>query len=201
MATELRTDLARTVFAVLFLGALILASVWILRPFLAATIWATMIVVSTWPLMLAAQRRLWGKRALAVTAMTIALLLVFVAPFSAAIGTIVSHADELASWAKGLRGFTVPMAPEWLAKTPLVGEQAAAIWNEYAAKGVDDLDDVIAPYTGRVVRWFVAEVGGFGLVSVQFLLTVVIAGIMYAVGESWAAWGRRLGRRLVGERG
>ncbi|HTO49274.1 MAG TPA: AI-2E family transporter YdiK, partial [Burkholderiales bacterium] len=185
MPTELSRDLTRTVLAVLFLGGLILASVWILRPFLAPTIWAVMIVVSTWPVMLAAQRRLWGKRSLAVTAMTIALLLVFVAPFSAAIGTIVSHADELASWAKGLRGMKVPTAPDWLAKAPVVGEQAAALWNEYAAKGVEDLDEVVAPYTGRVVRWFVAEVGGFGLVSVQFLLTVVIAAIMYAMGESW----------------
>ena len=201
MATDLQRDLTRTVLAVLFLGGLILASAWILRPFLAPVIWAAMIVVSTWPVMLAVQGRLWNKRWMAVTAMTLALLLVFVAPFSAAIGTIVSHADEIASWAKGLRGFTLPVAPDWVAKTPVVGEQAAAVWNEYAAKGVEDLDEVVQPYAGRVVRWFVAEVGGFGLVSVQFLLTVVIATIMYAVGERWAAWVRRFGRRLAGERG
>jgi len=199
--TELSRDLTRTVLAVLVIGGLILASVWILRPFLAPVIWATMIVVSTWPVMLAVQGRLWNKRWLAVTVMTIALLLVFVAPFSAAIGTIVSHADELAGWAKNLRGLKVPVAPDWVAKTPVVGEQAAAAWNEYAAKGVEDLDEVVAPYAGRVVRWFVAEVGGFGLVSVQFLLTVVIAAIMYAVGESWGRWVRRFGRRLAGERG
>ena len=199
--TELSRDLTRTVLAVLTIGGLILASVWILRPFLAPVIWATMIVVSTWPVMLAVQGRLWNKRWLAVTVMTLALLLVFVTPFSAAIGTIVKHADELAGWAKNLRGLKVPVAPDWVAKTPVVGEQAAAVWNEYAAKGVEDLDEVVAPYAGRVVRWFVAEVGGFGLVSVQFLLTVVIASIMYAVGESWGRWVRRFGRRLAGERG
>jgi predicted PurR-regulated permease PerM len=201
MATDLRSDLTRTVLAVLFIGGLILASVWILRPFIAPVIWATMIVVSTWPLMLAVQGRLWNRRWLAVTVMTAALLLVFVAPFSAAIGTIVSNADEIASWAKGLRGFKLPAVPDWVAKAPFVGERAAALWNEYAAKGVEDLDELVEPYAGRVVRWFVAEVGGFGLVSVQFLLTVVIASIMYAVGESWGTWVRRFGRRLAGERG
>ena len=60
-------DLARTVLAVLFLGGLILASFWILRPFLAAIIWSTMIVVATWPIMIALQYRLWGKRWIAVT--------------------------------------------------------------------------------------------------------------------------------------
>jgi predicted PurR-regulated permease PerM len=198
---ELSRDLTRTVLAVLTIGGLILASVWILRPFLAPVIWATMIVVSTWPVMLAVQRRLWNKRWCAVTVMTVALLLVFVAPFTAAIGTIVRHADELAGWAKNLRGLRVPVAPDWVAKTPVVGEQVAAVWNEYAAKGVEDLDEAVAPYAGRVARWFVAEVGGFGLVTVQFLLTVVISAIMYSLGESWARWVRRFGRRLAGERG
>src|SRR5262245_3739442 len=114
MAPELRRDLTRHVLSALSLGGLILASVWILRPFLAPIIWATMIVVATWPVMLMVQKQLWGKRGLAVTAMTLALLLVFVAPFSAAIGTIVSHADDIASWAKGLRGFSLPAAPEWV---------------------------------------------------------------------------------------
>jgi predicted PurR-regulated permease PerM len=100
-----------------------------------------------------------------------------------------------------LRGLKVPVAPDWVAKAPVVGEQVAGVWNEYAAKGVEDLDEVVAPYVGRVARWFVAEVGGFGLVSVQFLLTVVIAAIMYSVGESWGRWVRRFGRRLAGERG
>ena len=44
-------DLVRTTLGVLFLGGLILSAFWILRPFIGATIWATMLVVSTWPVM------------------------------------------------------------------------------------------------------------------------------------------------------
>jgi predicted PurR-regulated permease PerM len=47
----LRNDLARIVLAVLVLGVLIAGSFWIVKPFLPALIWATMIVVATWPLM------------------------------------------------------------------------------------------------------------------------------------------------------
>ena len=46
MATDPR-DLTRTTLAVLFIGVLIAASFWVLRPFLPALIWATMIVVAT----------------------------------------------------------------------------------------------------------------------------------------------------------
>ena len=201
METDLRRDLTRTVLAVLFIFALIAASFWILRPFLAAIIWSTMIVVSTWPIMLAIQHRLWNKRALAVTVMTIALLLVFVAPFSAAISTIVVNVDEIASWVKGLSGVTLPPPPEIIEKLPVVGERTAALWRDYAAKGVEELAHAAAPYAGRITRWFVAEVGGFGLVSVQFLLTVIISAILYASGEDAARWVRRFGRRLAGDRG
>jgi predicted PurR-regulated permease PerM len=201
MQPDLRRDLARTVLAVLFIFALMAASFWILRPFLAAIIWAGMIVVSTWPIMLALQRRLWGKRVLAVAVMTIALLLVFVAPFSAAIGTLVANADEIASWAKDLAGVKLPPPPEFVAKLPLVGEKIAALWLTYAAKGFADFAHAIQPYAGQITRWFATEVGSFGLVSLQFLLTVVISAILYSSGEEAAQWVRRFGRRLAGERG
>jgi predicted PurR-regulated permease PerM len=198
---EMHRDLTRTAFAVLFIAILIGFSFWILRPFLGATVWATMIVVATWPLMLAAQARLWGKRALAVTVMTLALLLVLVVPLSLAIGTIVSNADTIAGWAKSLATFKVPPPPEWLGKLPVLGGKAVLAWEQVAAVGIEELAAKAAPYAGSVTRWFVAEVGNFGMVFVQFLLTIVIAAIMYANGERAAAGVRRFGRRLAGPRG
>ena len=53
--------------AVLVIAGLIVTSLWILRPFLPAVIWATTLVIATWPIMRRLQDRLWGKRALAVT--------------------------------------------------------------------------------------------------------------------------------------
>src|SRR4051812_23971406 len=98
MEPDLRRDLTRTVFAILIIGALIVASLWILRPFLAALVWSTMLVVATWPLVRVLQSRLWGKRWAATTIMTLALLLIFVIPFFAAIGTIVTNAGTIGQW-------------------------------------------------------------------------------------------------------
>jgi predicted PurR-regulated permease PerM len=197
----LRRDLTRTVFAVLIIGGLIAASVWILRPFLAATIWAAMIVVTTWPILRGLQSRLWGKRWLATTIMTAALLLVFVAPFSAAIGTIVANAGEIVDWTSRFSEVKLPQPPGFVEKIPVVGDKAATVWREYADKGSEELAEIVKPYAGRVTGWFVSEVGSFGLVSVQFLLTVMISAILYMSGEDMARWVRRFGRRLAGERG
>jgi predicted PurR-regulated permease PerM len=73
-------DLARVALQLLALGLLIAASVWIVRPFLVASIWACMIAVATWPLLLLAQRGLGGRRLLATALMTILLLLILVVP-------------------------------------------------------------------------------------------------------------------------
>jgi len=111
MEQGLRRDLTRTVLAVLIIGGLIAASFWILRPFLAATVWSAMIVVTTWPVLRTLQSRLWGKRWLATTVMTLALLLVFVIPFSAAIGTIVVNTDTIVAWANRLSDVKLPPPP------------------------------------------------------------------------------------------
>jgi predicted PurR-regulated permease PerM len=201
MEHDLRRDLTRTVFAVLIIGGLIAASLWIVRPFLAATIWATMIAVTTWPVLRTLQRRLWGKRWLAATVMTAALLLVFVIPLSAAIGTIVANAGEIVDWANRFSEVKLPKPPEFVEKIPIVGEKTANLWREYADKGSEELAEIVRPYASRVASWFVAEVGNFGLVTLQFLLTVVISAILYMTGEDAARWVRRFGRRLAGERG
>ncbi len=201
MQPEIKRDLLRTVLAVLTIFGLMALSFWILRPFLAAIVWATMIVVATWPLLLIVQRRLWGKRALAVTAMTVALLLIFVAPFSAAIGTIVANTGEITEWVRGVADAKLPPPPDYVEKIPFVGEKLATLWTGYAAKGFAELTQMIAPYAGQITRWFAMEVGSFGLVSLQFLLTVVISAILYANGEEAARWVRQFGRRLGGPRG
>jgi predicted PurR-regulated permease PerM len=201
MEQDLRRDLTRTVLAVLIIGGLIAASLWIVRPFLAATIWATMIAVTTWPVLRSLQTRLWGKRWLATTVMTAALLLIFVIPLSAAIGTIVANASEIVDWANRFSDVKLPRPPEFVEKIPIVGEKTANLWREYADKGPEELAEIVRPYASRVASWFVAEVGNFGLVTLQFLLTVVISAILYMTGEEAARWVRRLGRRLAGERG
>ena len=198
---EGRSDLTRTTLAVLFVAGLIAACFWILRPFLPAVIWATTLVVATWPLMIQVQRRLWNVRGLAVAVMTLALLLVFVVPFWLAFTTIADNFERIVEWGSSLASFKLPPPPDWLTGVPLFGERAALFWESVAAGSVDALVAKAAPYAGGAATWFVAALGGLGIVFVQFLLTVVIAAIMYVSGEDVAAATQRFGYRLAGERG
>jgi predicted PurR-regulated permease PerM len=151
--------------------------------------------------MLRIQGQLWNRRGLAVTVMTLALLLVFVVPFWLSIGTIANNVSRIAGWATLLASFTMPPPPPWLDRLPLIGAKAKEAWETMATTGVQELAAEAAPYAGSVTSWFVGAVGGFGIVVVQFLLTVVVAAIMYAAGERAAAGVQRFGHRLAGERG
>ena len=89
---EARPDLAKNTLGVLSIVVMIVASLWTLRPFLGATIWAAMLVVATRPALLWIEARLWKRRSLAVMAMLVLLLLLFVLPLTMAISTIATQA-------------------------------------------------------------------------------------------------------------
>ncbi len=195
-------DLTRLTFGVLFIGLLLGVSLWVLRPFLGPTIWATMVVVATWPMMLRVQAQCGGRRWLAVTVMTLLLLLLFVVPLVLAIVTIVGNADRLIDWARMAAAWNLPdVAPEWLRTLPLVGSLVDGLWAQLNALGLRDLVPRLSPYAGDLTRWFVSEVGNIGVLLLQFLLTVLIAAVMYAQGEEAAGQIRLFAQRLAGERG
>jgi predicted PurR-regulated permease PerM len=201
MTMSPRNDITRTTLAVLSIGALIVASLRVLQPFLAPAIWAAMIVVSTWPMLRWFEARLGGRRTLAAGVMTLLLLLLFVAPLMAAIGTIAGHTDEIVDKAKTLAVQELPPPPPWVGDLPLVGGRLKPMWEQAAAAGATGLIASLAPYASDIARWFVAQAGSVGFVFVQFLLTALLAAVMYAGGEAAEAGLRRFAARLAGAQG
>jgi predicted PurR-regulated permease PerM len=187
--------------AVLFIVVLIVASLWTVWPFVPAAVWATMVVIATWPIMLRIQSWLWNSRGLAVAVMTIALLLLLVVPLSLAIVSIIDNADEVVGWAASLATFEMPPAPDWLGRIPLLGEPAVRAWNRLATSEMADLVARAAPYLLDATKWLLSQLGGIGSVILHFVLTVIVAGLLFANGEVAASGLRRFGERLAGERG
>jgi predicted PurR-regulated permease PerM len=194
-------DVTHTTLAVLFIGVLIAASFWVLRPFLIAIIWASLIVVATWPALIKLQAWLGGRRGLAVAMMTLAILLVVLVPLTLAVLTIVDNADDIAARVRSLASFTPSAPPEWLERIPLAGERLAARWRAFAALSPEERSSIVAPYARTVLQWFVAQAGSMGMIMLQFLLTAIIAAIMYANGELVRSGVMSFARRLAGRRG
>ncbi len=194
-------DLVRIMLAVLLVGILIITSLWIIRPFFPAIIWATMVVVATWPIMLGIQRRLWGKRALAVIFMTAAFFLLFIVPFTLFIVVIIESTDDIIGWTKSLGHWTMPPPPDWLESLPIVGDRIAGAWRSVSAMQSEHLSERVAPYLRDIILWFVKQVGGGALMFVQLLLTIAITAILYSKGETVALRMYRFASRVAGQRG
>jgi predicted PurR-regulated permease PerM len=199
MTHETQRDLFRLILNITIIGLLLMLSLWIMKPFLPALIWATMVAVATWPMLLAVQARLGRRRWLATLVMTLAMLLVFVIPFSLAVGTLVVHLDDITGWVKSIDLHELQTPPEWVARIPWVGERIASTWRELAPSG--DLGAKVAPLAASLVSWFLGQLGSLGAIILQFLMTVGITALLYAKGETAAGGVLAFARRVGGERG
>ena len=192
-------DLPRIVLGVLFILLIGGGSLYILKPFLPAIIWATMIVVATWPILMVLQKRLGGSRALAATAMMLLLLVVVIAPLVTLISAVLGQTERLAE----LRNVEIklPGPPSWVASVPLVGDKVSSEWQSIAEGGPESLAGRFAPYMSQIGPWLLAQLGGLGALVVHLFLTFIFCGVLYVAGETGATGMRRFFRRLHGARG
>lgn len=194
-------DLTRILFAVVGIGGLIASSFWVLQPFLPAIVWATTIVVATWPTLLALQRRLWGKRSLAVMVMTLILLAVLAVPLTLGVIAVVERADDVVTWSREFLKRPLPDLPDWITSLPVVGKKIAAEWQQISSAPSEELASLVAPYVRDAGRWVIARAGSAGTLILQFLLTVGVCAVLYARGETAARGTLAFAVRLAGVHG
>ncbi len=194
-------DLTRTVLTVLVIAGLLAGSLMVLGPFLPALVWATTLVIATWPLLLRLQSMLWGQRVLAMLVMVLILLLVVAVPLGLAVDTLVVNADDILAQGQAAMSITIPPSPDWVAGLPMIGPRAAQMWDTVASQGAKELAVLAKPYAARAAQWLLSEASNAGLMLIQFLLTVALTAILYMNGDAAAAWCRRFALRLAGREG
>ncbi|MDE2310057.1 MAG: AI-2E family transporter [Betaproteobacteria bacterium] len=101
----------------------------VLRPFLSATLLATVVCVTTWPLYLWLLRRMKGRQNMAAFTMTLSLALVVILPLA-----LVAHnlADNITAFYDGVRQAVEngPLEPPaWVKGVPVVGKSVHKYWH------------------------------------------------------------------------
>lgn len=201
MSTEHTSDITRVMLLVLFIGLLLAGSFWTLLPFLGSLIWATTIVIATWPVLTKVERMVGGRRTAAVAIMTLFVLLAFVAPFTFAILSVLDAADRSPAVLRDFLVHGLGAPPSWLTDLPVVGERVGARWAEISAGGPEALVEFVKPYSRALAAWAVAATGGVGVMIVHVLLIVALVAILYARGEIAARGILAFANRLGGARG
>jgi predicted PurR-regulated permease PerM len=194
-----RNQLLASLLQVLCVGALMLASYAILRPFLPALVWATVIVVATWPLLKRLEVICRGRRRLAIALMTLALLLVIVLPITWLLSTLITHMPQLRELVTGWISSPLPPPPSWLSRLPF-GDRLVADWQQLAASTPTGMMEQLRPYVLRSVQWMGSHVGDLGSLLLEFALTLVFIVVFYINSDELASWVRRLAHRIGGVR-
>lgn len=200
MKNSSQRDLVRSTLAIALIGALLAACFWVVRPFLPALIWASMIAIATWPLLLIIQNKVGGRRPAVIVMMGL-LILVFVIPFTLAVGTIAENAPQITNLGKQLTSFKIPAPPAWIEQIPLVGDSAVEFWQKAAATEAEEFAMRLSPYLRNVAGWLVDQAGSFGLMLIHFILTLVLTALLYMNGEDAAGMVQRLAHRIADEQG
>ncbi|WP_438859542.1 AI-2E family transporter YdiK [Achromobacter spanius] len=194
-------DLARILLLVVILSALMIGSLYVLRPFLPGLIWATTIVVATWPVMRAVQRRCGGRRWAATSIMLLILLFVIVLPLYQVISTLALHSGAIMAAVKSLPDYTLLAPPRWISSIPVAGPRVAEEWQTLSDAGAGGLLARLEPYLTMAARWLLSHAAIVGVFVMHMLITIIISGILYSQGDAAADFVKRFSNRLAGERG
>jgi predicted PurR-regulated permease PerM len=194
-------DIARIMLIVVILCALTVGSLYVVRPFIPGLIWATTIAVSTWPAMLAIQRRCGNRRWIATTVMLLILLVVIVLPLYAAISTLAEHAGEVMGMIKHLPDYALAPPPGWVGDVPVIGHRVSTEWQMLSDAGPGGLLARVEPYATIAARWMFSHAALVGVFVIHMFVTIIITGILYSQGEVAGGFILRLATRIAGQRG
>jgi predicted PurR-regulated permease PerM len=194
-------DVTRTTLLVILTVLLIGGCIWVLRPFIGAILWGGVIVISTWPIFLRLEQALKGRRSLAVSIMTMLILLVVMLPILAAIGTLVAESGTVVEWVKGFIQDGLGPAPTWFDRIPWAGAKLTEYWQDLSQAGTQGLVERAEPYTSDAVHWLLRGVGTMGVLIFHLLLTAAIAAVFYSNGPAAARKLTQVAWRIGHDRG
>ncbi|WP_318368832.1 AI-2E family transporter YdiK [Enterobacter sp.] len=192
-------DVPQLMLSVLFLAIMIIACLWIIQPFVLGFAWAGTIVIATWPLFLRLQRLLFGRRSLAVLAMTLLLILLFVIPISMLVNSLVDGSGPVIH-AITSGDMTLPDFA-WLNDVPLVGEKLYTGWHNMLDMGGSAIMAKVRPYVGATTTWFVGQAAHIGRFMMHCVLMLLFSALLYWRGEQVARGIRHFASRLASQRG
>jgi predicted PurR-regulated permease PerM len=194
--------LARAVEASIHIGlvALLLGvCLVILRPFLLLIAWGVIVSISVYPGYRKLQRALGGRDGLAAVICTLLMLAILIVPLVLLGGTLVDSMQTLIASIKDGK-LTIPPPPQSVGTWPIIGPPLNSIWS-LAATNLTAALDRFMPQIKAIVPLLVSASADLGLTALQFVLSILVAGVLLAKAKAGTAAASSLFSRLFGNKG
>ena len=176
---------------------------WCLRimlPFIEPIIWGVVIASATYPLFLGLRDRLLGGRnKTAAVLFTLIALAIILIPSVQLTQSMFNSGERLAQdFQQG--EIKVPAPPEKVKNLPLIGESTYDTWL-LASENLDAALEKAGPNIKSAAGKVVNTALGAGLGLLQFIVSIIIAGVFLANGPAAVAGFEKVAVRLAGDQG
>ena len=184
------------------IGALVVLIVWcfqIIAPFISVILWGMLIAVALYPVHSLLATKFGGREKLSATVFVLLGLAILLVPSwitaESSIGAMKSVGEQIHSG-------TVSISPpdESVAEWPLIGEKVHEIWSDAAS----NLEATLNKYNDQLQslgRQVVSAAGSLAIGILQFVISIIIAGVFLVSAEVGHKTAVRFASSLAGNRG
>jgi len=171
----------------------------IVRPFLPLIAWGIIIAIAVYPGYKKLQHLLHGRSALAAVICSVFLAAVLIIPVVLLTGSLVQGIQSLATRFREGTPIIAP-PPARIETWPLVGVPLKRAW-DLASTNLTAALQAFAPQIRALIPKLVLVSAEIGWALLQWILSVVFAGVLLANATSGAKVARSLATRLFGDKG
>lgn len=175
------------------------ACVLILLPFIPLIAWGIIIAVATYPAYKKLRALLGQRGGLAAALLTLAFLAVLIVPVVLLGESVVEFVQNIATRLKAGTPL-IPPPPAAIATWPVIGAPLNNLWT-LASQDLGEVIRNLAPQIKSTLPGVLSASAGVGFTVLQFVLSILLAGVLLANGEAAYQVVRSLANRLFGEKG
>ncbi len=192
-------DVIQLVIRLGLLALLILWTLYIIRPFVPILAWSGVLAVAFYPAFSWVAKILGGRPKTAAAILTLITLGIVLGPATWLGVSAVDGGKELAHQL-GTGDLALQAAPEAIKSWPVIGPTLFELWDQ-AYNNIRAVLREVAPYLQPLAGPLLSLAGDASLGTLQFLVSVFVAGFLFPHGPRLVAAGQGFLSRIVPEQG
>jgi len=171
----------------------------IVLPFVPLVLWGIIIAIAVYPAFSKFRRLLGGRGTLAAVLGTLLFLAALIVPVALLAKTTIDGVQTLAAHVKE-GTISIPPPPPSVATWPLIGPSLSKMWT-MASTNLSGLLQNFGPQIKDLVTGLLSATAGIGIAVLQFILSLVLAGVLLANTTACVTVSSTLANRLFGDQG
>ena len=171
----------------------------ILAPFLSIVVWGIIIAITVSPAHARLTRKLKGRSAWSAAVFSLLGLVLIALPGYLLTESLLKGIHYLREML-GEGPIHIPPPPENVREWPVIGNTVFNIWSN-GTHGLRDVFTKFGPQIAAGGKWLFSALGRFGMDILQFVASIIVAGILLANSSTGSKMATAFFVRLAGEKG